>query len=247
MILSVSGLTFKGYLANSAPVRQEEYACPLCGRRLSWHDSFSRGVRFGGGQASIVEYRLRCRPCHRTFTLQPDFLRPRQRYLAAVREESIENYCTSPDSYRKVAVAVSGAPLPSGVSPTDALLHSVHPRPSFQRVFDWVRDFAGRAEGLCQDLLAWCIRLQPDHDALHQLAVSSDALRSKAKSDSKRDQLRACAVLLAILHGIGALHAADLGWQGALDAFERRVLGRIPGPGPPLPHFTGREVPQAAP
>ncbi len=99
MILSVRGLAFKGYLANPESVRQAKYPCPQCGRRLSWHDRFLRGVRFGGGQASITQFRLRCRPCGLTFTLQPDFLRPRQRYLAGVQEHAVERYLTSPDSF----------------------------------------------------------------------------------------------------------------------------------------------------
>lgn len=68
-----------------------------------------------------------------------------------VRAEAIADYVTSPDSYRKVAVAVSGAPLP--------------------------------AENVCQALLAWCLHPQPDHDAPHEIAVGTDVLRSKAKSE----------------------------------------------------------------
>lgn len=242
MIVFVSGLTFKGYVENPEPIRQEDRACPHCGQRLSRHGFYRRRVRHAGGEDRVPIFRLRCRPCKLTVTLLPDFLRPHQLYLVEVQEEATGAYLTKPASFRKTAVQVSGATVPTGVSVTDALLHQVRTMPSFQQIFGWVQQFAARASRLCTELLAWSLRLQPDHDVLHQVATDTDAIGAKGKSEEKRSQLRAGVLLIALVQAIPALDAAHQGWLRALGAFVRQVLGRIPGPGPPLPHSSGREV-----
>lgn len=216
----------------------EHRFCPSCGRQLGYHSRYDRSPIVDGHPVETWLYRLRCRPCERTFTLLPTFLRPRGRYLAAVVGVTYESFLSSGASVRQIAVEVSGLAVnPAGdVRITDALLLSLRPRPSYQCIFAWLKEFCAAAKSISLAVMAWSLRIQPDHGVLHDLATDTDWLRAKGRSDEKRDQLQAAALLRKLVLGIPALEAGRLGWPEALNRFIERILGALPSRAPPATH-----------
>jgi len=183
-------------------------------------------------------YRLRCRPCEQTFTLLPALLGPRRRYPVEVVGIALDHALDSDASVRRIAVEMSGLTVPPGqdVSITDALQWPLRPRPSYQRIFVWLQELCTVAKGISQAVLAWSLRLQPDQGVIHDLATDTDWIRAKGRSDEKRDQLQASALLRKLVLGIPVLEAARLGWPEALNRFIERILGGFPSRGPPATH-----------
>ena len=231
-------MSFKDYLRNPRQLLDERHICPSCGRPLGYHARYRRSPIVDGQPVETWFYRLCCRPCKRTFTLLPTFLGPRRRYLTEVVGVVYESCLSSGASVRQIAVEMSGMAVPPGgnVRITDALLWSLRPRPSYQRIFAWLKEFCARAKSISQAMMAWILRLQPDSGVLHQLAADTDWIRGKARTDEKREQLQAAAVLRKLVLGIPALEAARLGWPEALSRFTERVLGAVPSRAPPATH-----------
>ena len=231
-------MSFKDYLRNPRQVLDERRTCPSCGRPLGHHARYRRAPIVDGQPVETWLYRLRCRPCKQTFTLLPTFLGPRRRYLAEVVGVVYESFLSSGASVRQIAVEMSGLAVPPGgnVRITDALLGSLRPRPSYQRVFAWLKEFCASAKSISQGLMAWSLRLQPDHGVLHQLAADTDWIRGKARTDQKGEQLQAAAMLRKLVLDIPALEAARLGWPEALSRFIERILGGSSSRAPPATH-----------
>jgi hypothetical protein len=205
---------------------------------LGYHARYRRSPIVDGQLVETWLYRLCCRPCKRTFTLLPTFLGPRRRYLADVVGVVYESCLNSGASVRQIAVEVSDMAVPPGedIRITDALLWSLRPRPSYQQIFAWLREFGAAAKRISQDLMAWSLRLQPDHGVIHQLAADTEWIRGKARTDDKGDQLQAAAMLRKLVLGIQALGAARLGWHEALNRFIERILGGSASRDPPATH-----------
>ncbi len=207
--------------------------CPVCMiRRLARHDAYLRWVFELTECWQIRLFRLRCRPCHVTFTLFPDLLIPYRRYPGPTIEKAVGDYMFTGASCRGLAVALSGVVVPVGESETDALL-SIRLRPSYQSIFDWVKRVCDLAETYSSALLAWNLRLRPDHDALHQLAVETRAVRAKGRSETKKGQLQDAAILEKIAIKILSPVAGKLGWMRLIGRFAIRILERIPWRPPP--------------
>lgn len=238
MILLVSVPCFNSYRENPSEIVLAERICPVCkSRRLARHDTYSRWVFEVDESWRIELFRLRCRPCRATFTLFPDLLIPYRRYPAPVIEEAVGDYVSTDASCRGLAVELSGAVLPIGQSQSDSLL-SVRLKPSYQSIFDWIRRACDLAESYSSTLLAWNLRLRPDHQAHHQLATETQGVRAKGRSESKQGQLQNLALLKTI--SVKILGPGKLGWMRILGRFVSRVLGQIPWRSVPRPHRTGR-------
>jgi hypothetical protein len=133
---------------------------------------------------------------------------------------------------------MSGLAVPPDgeLSMTDALLWPLRPKPSYQRIFAWLQEFCIVAKSNSQAVMAWSLRLQPDHPVLHDLATDTEWIRDKGRSDEKRDQLQDAVLLRKLVLGIPALGAARLGWHEALNRFIERILGRSFSRAPPATH-----------
>lgn len=236
MIVLVSGLTFKSYCENPSVALSGEHLCPCCGiRRLTRHDAYLRWVYEPLGRVLIRIFRRRCRPCKITVTLLPDFLVPYFRYLGETIEAAVGAYLSSDRSYRGVALAVSGATLPSGVSITDALMFT-STSPSYQRVFAWVVRLCALAESYASAFMAWCLRTAADHMVLHDLATDTRLPEGKSVSLEKRERLRSAAMARIVTSRLCGDPTAGTGWIKVLGRFVAGIMGRVPWRAPPLPH-----------
>jgi hypothetical protein len=115
LILLVSIPCFNSYRENPSQILLEERVCPVCTiRRLARHSAYLRWVFELTECWQIQLFRLRCRPCHVTFTLLPDLLIPYRRYLAPIVEKAVGDYVSTGASCRGLAVALSGTVVPVG-------------------------------------------------------------------------------------------------------------------------------------
>jgi hypothetical protein len=238
LILLVSVPCFNSYLENPSQILQEKRVCPICTiRRLARHDAYLRWVLESSERWQIPIFRLRCRPCHVTYTLLPDLLIPYRRYLAPIIEKAIGDYVTTDASCRRLAVELSGAEIPAGRGVTDSLL-SIRLKPSYQSIFGWIKQACDLAESYSGALLAWNLRLRPDHHGHHQIAIDTQVVRAKGRSESKRGQLQNLVILKTI--AVKILGPGKLGWMGIMGRFVSSVMGQIPWRSAPQPHKTGR-------
>lgn len=176
---------------------------------------------------------MQCAACGATVTLLPDGLVPRFRYVAEVIQQALASYLTAKISYRDLSVQLSGAALPDDVSVTDALL-SVQLVPSYQRIHAWVKHLAMLAVASAQTLTTWILRLRPDSHLFHLFATPIPTFTVRSRSEAKRRELRAAALLLAFVHGTAELSGAmRSAWLSGLSTMTRRLQGWPSLPDPP--------------
>lgn len=131
-------------------------------------------------------------------TLLPDVLLPRRRYHADLIQRGTTGYVTTPDSYRRIAVDLSGITLPDDQSATDLLL-SIPLKPSFQRLHAWVHRIALEAMSQMRSIATWLLRLSPDSHLLHLLASPLHVFKAKSPDKTKQRILADAALLRTIL------------------------------------------------
>ena len=188
MILLVHVPDLKSYQENPKQVLDRSRPCSRCGRVLMRHGMRPRWLYTATERIHLLLCRLRCKPCRITVTLLPDILLPRRRYHADLIQQGSARYLTSPDSYRQIAVDLSGVTLPDDQSVTD-LLNSIPLKPSFQRLHAWVRRVALGAAPQSRTLVPWLLRLRPDSHLLHLLASQLPSFATKSPDEKKRRML----------------------------------------------------------
>lgn len=199
MILPVHVPDLKTYRDSPTQFIDRSQPCPRCRLApLERHGSRQRWIFTATERIRIPVFRLRCPGCGVTVTVLPDLLLPRLRYSAAIVEEAITAFLTRSDSYRQIAVRLSGLSLPEDVSATDALL-TCPTKPSYQRIHAWVQHLAARAGRLTQGLVSWLLRLRPGSLLTHLLASPVPPFTAKACSGAKRQQLRDAALLRTLV------------------------------------------------
>lgn len=242
MIIPVHIPDLKSYRENPAQVLDRPRTCSHCGRFLVRHGTRSRWLYTVAEQIRLLLYRLRCKSCRITVTLLPDVLLPRHRYHADLIQRGVADYVTTSDSYRRIAVNLSGITLPDDQSATD-LLNSIPIRPSFQRLHAWMHRIAFEAAPQTCAIGTWLLRLRPDSHFFHLLASPLPTFHAKSPFETKRRMLADAALLRILLAGTPELlsslhprawliriHCLLLGIdQAAVRRSSPSVLGRPPG------------------
>lgn len=198
MIVLVHVPDLKSYRENPTQVLDRSRPCMRCGRALVRHGTRPRWLYTLADKIHLLLCRLRCKPCRLTVTLLPDVLLPRRRYHADLIQRGITRYVTTPDSYRRIAVDLSGITLPDDQSATDLLL-SIPLKPSFQRLHAWVHRVALAAASQTRSIATWLIRLRPDSHLLHLLASPLPSFDAKSPYTPKRRMLADAALLRILL------------------------------------------------
>lgn len=200
MIVLVHVPDLKSYRENPTQVLDRSRPCSRCGRVLVRHGTRPRWLYTAAEQIRLLLCRLRCKPCRITVTLLPDVLLPRRRYHADLIQRGVTGYVTTPDSYRRIAVELSGITLPDDQSATD-LLNSIPISPSFQRLHAWVHRVALEAAPQTSAIGNWLLRLRPDSHFFHLLASPLPTFNAKSPFEAKRRMLADAALLQTLVAG----------------------------------------------
>lgn len=224
MILLVEIPSINDYRSDPRSVLATVHPCPACKHApLHHHGAYLRWVYDPPERYQVTIFRLRCPACRRTCSLIPDRLIPYFRYLAAIVQQGVDGWLHGGQSFRALAVSLSGVALPCDQSPTDTLL-SLALRPSYQRIHAWVRRMRAVARLYSEALLAWILDLYPDSDAAHLVSVPPTEVTASRSPEA--------ALLVSLVSRIPGPATASP-WICTLDRFLLGVLGRIPWRAPP--------------
>lgn len=122
-------------------VGQRPKICRSCSEtNCFWaHGSYSRHLEEGELSADIKVPRWKCGPCGSTESSPPSFAVPRCRYTKRVMGAGVGGYAGRLTSYRREVVK----------------LGEVGPSPS--QLFQWVKEIAGKANGLLVEVQGMCL------------------------------------------------------------------------------------------
>ncbi len=177
----------KGYLRDPARILDARPPCPACGgARMDVHERCERGTDADGVAERTIVFRLLCPACGRTTRLLPDFMVAGLRSSLGTVADACEGVLEDV-TYRGVAVAMGGEPLPAGESVSTVWGGPDAPLPGPSTIFRWVARLAASAAAWWPLLLAEA--QARDETALRPPAPPEGAA-SRARSEAKARALR---------------------------------------------------------